>query len=189
MAPIPPTFGPPRQSRDGPLYRQRSALELFHDSLSVEQLVELAATQGLDLHLGGILRDRAGRGIVESGRGGRRRGTEPEALLAEVHLRLGLHQTVFRPPLRHAARRASREPTRQERRYPERSTRRHGIRAVDAGVSAAARGEGAPTWMWAPVAAPVIAPRNAMNETPALRRNARSAAPSGLSGWTATSRA
>src|SRR5262249_56387626 len=109
--------------------------------------------------------------------------------VAEVHLGLGPGQRILRLRLGDARRGGTaREQPRHEGHPSERSARGHGVGA-DAGVSAAVRGEGAPTWIWAPVAAPAMAPRNAMNEIPVLRRNACSAAPSGLSGCTATARA
>src|SRR5262249_8313153 len=148
-----------------------------------------ATAERLDLDLRRVLRHRPTARIKEGGRRGCRRRGEPDVLLAEIHLRFGFRQPFLSLLLGEAGRGAAREKPRHERERRERSTRSHGLGGADAGVSAAVRGDGAPTWMWAPVAAPANAPRNAMNETPALRRNAISAAPSGLSGCTATSRA
>src|SRR5205814_2026963 len=59
----------------------------------------------------------------------------------------------------------------------------------DAPYGDARRCEGSPTWMWAPVAAPLTAPRNAMNDRPARRSQSITARPSVVSGCTATSTA
>src|SRR5262249_57723181 len=128
-------------------------------------------------------------GIKGGGGGGGGCRGEPGFLLETVHPGSARWERVFSLLLAHPRRGATDEKPRHERHRREPSRRRHGVGVVDAGVSAAVRGDGAPTWMWAPVAAPAIAPRNAMNETPALRSNAITAAPSGLSGCTATSRA
>src|SRR5262245_12701073 len=129
------------------LYRRRFLThELLLNPLSVEQLTELATTQRLDLQLGGVLRHRTARRVIEGRRRGRRRRSEPDVLLAEAHLCLGLRDTGLRR-LSHVRRGTAREQPGYERPHGERSTRVHGAGRAAAGVSAAVRGDGAPTWM------------------------------------------
>src|SRR2546430_17722457 len=86
----------------------------------------------------------------------------PYTTLAEAHLGLGLRQTGLHR-LGDVRRGTAREQPGYERRHGERSTRVHGVGLAAGGVSAAGRGGGAPTWMGAPLAAPAIAPPDAMD--------------------------
>src|SRR5256886_12912861 len=104
----------------------------------------------------------------------------PYTTLFRSHLGLGLRQTGLHR-LGDVRRGTAREQPGYERRHGERSTRVHGVGLAAGAVSAAVRGDRAPTWMGAPVAAPAIAPRNPMNQKPAPRSNDRHAAPSPLS--------